>query len=74
MIRWHVTVSADIPYPWDQTFVLERSNPGAAVSEAIKLYRKAVRQSKGKAKKIDDFRLRIHRGSQIESDSADDET
>jgi len=61
MKRWTVSVTADIPYPWEKTFVVERSGPGTAVSDAIRLYRKVLREEKGKAKKIDSFHITVSR-------------
>ena len=66
MIPWIVIVSADIPYPWDKTFSIRKSSPDAAASEAVKLFRKAVKEAKGKSKKLDEIRIRIIRGRDIE--------
>lgn len=69
MKGWLVEVSADIPYPWSRTFRVERSSAGAAASEAIKKYRKALREEKGKSKKLDELRLHIRRSNScVDSD------
>ena len=71
MKHWIVSVSADIPYPWEQTFYIEKSSPDAASSEAIKRFRKAIRKQKGKAKKLDEIRIIVRKGRSVE-DSIDD--
>jgi len=65
---WYVTVSADIPYPWEKTFSIQKSSPDAAASEAIKRFRKAIKESKGKSKKLLEIRLKIVRGQFIKGD------
>lgn len=65
MRTWLVTVSADIPYPWEKTFSIDKSSPDAAASEAIKKYRKVLRETKGKAKKLSEIRLKIVRGHSL---------
>lgn len=65
MKTWIVSVSADIPYPWEKTFSIQKSSPDAAASEAIKRFRKAIKEAKGKSKKLDEIRLKILRGSEI---------
>jgi len=65
MQTWIVVVCADIPYPWEKTFSIEKSSPDAAASEAIKRFRKAIRESKGKSKKLSEIRLRIIRGHSV---------
>ena len=70
MTPWIVTVSADIPYPWEQTFSIEKSSPDAAASEAIKRFRKAIRESKGKSKKLTEIRIRIIRGHSIREEES----
>jgi len=68
MKGWLVEVSADIPYPWSRTFRISRSSAGAAASEAVKRYRKALREEKGKSKKLDDLRLHIMRSDECDSE------
>lgn len=66
MQTWIVTVSADIPYPWERVFSIHKSSPDAAASEAIKKFRKAIREAKGKSKKLDEIRITIRKGCLVE--------
>jgi len=63
MAHWLVTVSAEIPYPWSRAFGIDRSSAGAAASDGVKLYRKAVREKVGKAKKLDTISIKVARSA-----------
>ena len=62
MTSWYVTVTANVPYPWSKQFTIHRSNAGAAASEAVKLYRAALKEKFNKAKKLDEISIKIVRG------------
>jgi hypothetical protein len=70
MRPWYVTVEADIPYPWKKTFTIYKSTPDAAASQAVKLFRKAVKEAKGKSKKLDEIRIKIVRGRSIKEEES----
>jgi len=61
MAKWQVDATAEIPYPWTRSFVIERSTAGAAASEAVKLFRIAVKNKLGRSKKLDEITLKIRR-------------
>ena len=61
MVVYFVEVSADIPHPWPKVYRQEATSEGAAVSRALKAYRKDVRDRNGKTKKIAEFSLRVRR-------------
>ena len=61
MFVYLVEVSADIPYPWPKRYRQEATNEGAAVSRALKEYRKDVRNRAGKAKRIIEFSLKVRK-------------
>lgn len=67
MVVYFVEVSADIPYPWPKVYRQEATSEGAAVSRALKAYRKDVRDRNGKAKKIVEFSLRVRRERRADS-------
>ena len=61
MAKWQVDATSDIPYPWTRSFLIERSTAGAAASEAVKLFRAAVKKKLGRSKKLDEITLKIRR-------------
>ena len=61
MKKYRVSITAEIPYPWTREYNEEASNEGAAVSRALRRYRSDVRETRGKAKRITDFDLKITR-------------
>ena len=73
MKRWLVTITAEIPYPWKQSYSIERSGAGTAVSDAIKLYRKDIKEQKGKSKKIDRFSITVESTHDISRDIPEEE-
>ena len=56
-----VEVTADIPYPWPRRYLQKATNEGAAISRALKGYRKEVRERAGRAKRITEFSLKVRR-------------
>lgn len=61
MKKYQISITAEIPYPWTKEYSEVASNEGAAVSRALKRYRSDVRETRGKAKRIADFNLKITR-------------
>ena len=72
MVPWHVTITANIPYPWSRSFTINCTGAGTAAARAIKMYRKAIKQEKGRAKKINDFDVAIRRGKIVGGKDIDD--
>ncbi len=58
-----VKVTADIPYPWPKEYAQEATNEGTAIARALKAYRVDVRKRSGRSKKIDQFSIRVSRGT-----------
>ena len=54
-----VNVSVDIPHPWPRAYRQEATSEGAAVSRTLKAYHQDVRNRNGKAKKINEFTLKV---------------
>jgi len=52
MNKYLVDVTADIPYPWSKQYEEHATNEGAAISRALKRYRKDVRNRSGRGKQI----------------------
>lgn len=61
MKNYRISITAGIPYPWTKEYTEQASNEGAAVSRALKQYRRDIREHRGKAKRIEGFDLKIAR-------------
>ena len=61
MTVYSVEVTANIPYPWPKRYRQEATNEGAAVSRALKEYRKDVRARGGRGKRIEVFDITVRR-------------
>jgi hypothetical protein len=59
MNHYTVSISANIPYPWQRLYRYEASNEGVAASRALKEFRNDLRQARGKSKRIHDFTVNI---------------
>jgi hypothetical protein len=66
MKSWRVEITAEIPYPWMRSFAYEATNPGTAVSRALRDYRKAVKAKLGKSKKMTSFKIVVTAETPIE--------
>lgn len=61
MKNYRVNITASIPYPWTQEYTEAAATESAAVSRALKHYRRDIREYRGKAKRIVEFSLKITR-------------
>lgn len=61
MTVYSVEVTANIPYPWPKRYRQEATSAGAAVSRALKAYRRDVRERNGRGKRIEVFDIVVRR-------------
>lgn len=67
MVVYLVEVSANIPYPWPKKYRQEATSEGAAVSRALKTYRKDVRARNGRGKRIEAFDIVVRRERTVDT-------
>lgn len=68
MYVYLVEVTADIPYPWTKSYPQEATTPGTAISRSLSQYRQDVRAQRGKAKRINDFTIKVSRQRAVVAD------
>lgn len=69
MNKYIVDVTADIPYPWPKSYEEHATSEGAAISRALRRYRKDVRNRTGRAKQITAASVKYRRCGKVEKEA-----
>jgi len=61
MSTFLINITADLPYPIEKEFRVSGWDFGTAINRAVQLYRKDLKEQRGKARKIKSIRVKAIR-------------